>query len=115
MRISDWSSDMCSSDLSTRCRINVGGEAVKQHFLDVSEFVGLQHLMDRSQADLVAGSIKVCFSLSFRDVGFADFACRRYEPRRSEEQTSELQSLMRSSYAVFCLKKKKRKKKKDRE
>src|SRR3546814_2432834 len=30
--------------------------------------------------------------------------------RRSEEHTSELQSLMRSSYAVFCLKKKKRKK-----
>src|SRR3546814_1160242 len=32
---------------------------------------------------------------------------RRYFPRRSEEQTSELQSLMRNSYAVFCLQKKK--------
>src|SRR3546814_10710832 len=31
---------------------------------------------------------------------------RRNEPRRSEEHTSELQSLMRISYAVFCLKKK---------
>src|SRR3546814_4689053 len=36
--------------------------------------------------------------------GFAD---ELVEPRRSEEHTSELQSLMRSSYAVFCLKKKK--------
>src|SRR3546814_9468930 len=36
---------------------------------------------------------------------------RRFDrdPRRSEEHTSELQSLMRISYAVFCLKKKKRK------
>src|SRR3546814_2037881 len=31
---------------------------------------------------------------------------RRHEPARSEEHTSELQSLMRISYAVFCLKKK---------
>src|SRR3546814_10199735 len=34
---------------------------------------------------------------------------RRWRPRRSEEHTSELQSLMRISYAVFCLKKKKHK------
>src|SRR3546814_7125718 len=35
--------------------------------------------------------------------------CRRGKARRSEEHTSELQSLMRISYAVFCLKKKKNK------
>src|SRR3546814_4187913 len=35
-------------------------------------------------------------------------AARRGETRRSEEHTSELQSLMRISYAAFCLKKKKR-------
>src|SRR3546814_2122404 len=34
------------------------------------------------------------------------WGAKRVEPRRSEEHTSELQSLMRSSYAVFCLKKK---------
>src|SRR3546814_10434686 len=34
----------------------------------------------------------------------------KVEPQRSEEQTSELQSLMRISYAVFCLKKQKTKK-----
>src|SRR3546814_3910154 len=33
-------------------------------------------------------------------------ARRRFQPQRSEEHTSELQSLMRISYAVFCLKKK---------
>src|SRR3546814_4959720 len=35
---------------------------------------------------------------------------RQYDDRRSEEHTSELQSLMRISYAVFCLKKKKKEK-----
>src|SRR3546814_16217286 len=40
--------------------------------------------------------------------------CAREEAERSEEHTSELQSLMRISYAVFCLKKKKNKKKKYR-
>src|SRR3546814_1814526 len=40
-------------------------------------------------------------------------AVGRYYPRRSEEHTSELQSLMRISYAVFCLKKKKTKKKRN--
>src|SRR3546814_1510736 len=35
--------------------------------------------------------------------------CRTRSPRRSEEHTSELQSLMRISYAVFCLKKKNKK------
>src|SRR3546814_1000790 len=39
----------------------------------------------------------------------SDEACARYRLSRSEEHTSELQSLMRNSYAVFCLKKKKNK------
>src|SRR3546814_8809577 len=37
----------------------------------------------------------------------------RFRPNRSEEHTSELQSLMRNSYAVFCLKKKQKQKKKN--
>src|SRR3546814_6081668 len=37
----------------------------------------------------------------------ADSVDRKFQQRRSEEHTSELQSLMRNSYAVFCLKKKK--------
>src|SRR6056297_3797464 len=43
---------------------------------------------------------------------YAVFCLRSEERRRSEEHTSELQSLRRISYAVFCLKKKKKKKKK---
>src|SRR3546814_3026653 len=38
-----------------------------------------------------------------------DIACKGFVDVRSEEHTSELQSLMRTSYAVFCLKKKKNK------
>src|SRR3546814_9969260 len=44
---------------------------------------------------------------TFRNVG----TIHKYKDKRSEEHTSELQSLMRISYAVFCLKKKKKKKK----
>src|SRR3546814_5851241 len=40
-------------------------------------------------------------------VAFCPLAARKISPTRSEEHTSELQSLMRISYAVFCLKKKK--------
>src|SRR3546814_8163528 len=95
MRISDWSSDVCSSDLVARpapcpnahscprpCR--VPRTAFRQ---------------TRGRAGCpVAGSAR---------------AESRTPPRaptaRSEEHTSELQSLMRISYAVFCLKKKKKK------
>src|SRR3546814_5273935 len=46
--------------------------------------------------------------------GFGHLAgFRRRTPQRSEEHTSELQSLMRNSYAVFCLKKKKQKTKRE--
>src|SRR3546814_8774903 len=45
-----------------------------------------------------------------RDPRFRGALCRKSGPLRSEEHTSELQSLMRISYAVFCLKKKKNKK-----
>src|SRR3546814_4633931 len=42
----------------------------------------------------------------YRKQGFVDIGTRRFNVGRSEEHTSELQSLMRISYAVFCLKKK---------
>src|SRR3546814_8601594 len=43
-----------------------------------------------------------------RGCKLAGYLCGRHKRSRSEEHTSELQSLMRISYAVFCLKKKKR-------
>src|SRR3546814_1059160 len=48
--------------------------------------------------------------LSPRFIPWAGLASTPTSPKRSEEHTSELQSLMRISYAVFCLKKKKKKK-----
>src|SRR3546814_3316815 len=80
MRISDWSSDVCSSDLNRQVAAVVEEE--------VAVDVGREH------PDAVA-ALEV-------DVA------RRRDLQRSEEHTSELQSLMRISYAVFCLKKKKK-------
>src|SRR3546814_6805184 len=78
MRISDWSSDVCSSDL--------------QWLLCLTLWVVLRgHILSM---------------LPRTD-------CSQGEKPRSEEHTSELQSLMRISYAVFCLKKKKKTKKKE--
>src|SRR3546814_1124105 len=92
MRISDWSSDVCSSDLSLAggrqcdalrlfgCR----GDA-RQRFRAARRRLPLHRPFRRRPPRGAAA-----------DAG----------PLRSEEHTSELQSLMRISYAVFCLKKK---------
>src|SRR3546814_4827844 len=103
MRISDWSSDVCSSDLRP---VVLALDALLdpqllRRILDV-------HVFDRDRTavglleplhDLPQGR-----GLEAEDVVDED----RPVPvvRRSEEHTSELQSLMRISYAVFCLKKK---------
>src|SRR3546814_5855923 len=113
MRISDWSSDVCSSDLflmtdpATRfgvessrptprhgkCALDVLrrlqprqidvacalGRWVNNHGLSIRRWLRQLSLLDRQRQDVLG---------------------------RSEEHTSELQSLMRISYAVFCLKKK---------
>src|SRR3546814_7690416 len=91
MRISDWSSDVCSSDLS----------------LDADRTARRR---GRSTNDRLFG-----FSRSGVEPSAADGPARGRlcaDDRRSEEHTSELQSLMRISYAVFCLKKKKQYQKK---
>src|SRR3546814_4136239 len=105
MRISDWSSDVCSSDL-TRCRLQH-----PENVLDVPArgFSGIDHQdiavkLFKDDHRIVAGEGRGQVEQDGR--GFASFAeCLAHE--RSEEHTSELQSLMRISYAVFCLKKKK--------
>src|SRR3546814_4541660 len=91
MRISDWSSDVCSSDLHGT------GHGVGS-FLSVHE--GPQRIATFGGGDepLQPGMI-----LS-NEPGY--YKTGEYGIR-SEEHTSELQSLMRISYAVFCLKKKK--------
>src|SRR3546814_9794384 len=80
MRISDWSSDVCSSDLLEH------GLSLEVHPSGIGPLVQAK---DRHMNKVfLAGRIT------------SDIT-------RSEEHTSELQSLMRISYAVFCLKKKK--------
>src|SRR3546814_10740186 len=97
MRISDWSSDVCSSDLFTHIHSK---RSVARHGTENRRWrcSGIRWRMaacsDASRAATKAASPAAC-SHSRRPHG------------RSEEHTSELQSLMRISYAVFCLKKKK--------
>src|SRR3546814_4329149 len=96
MRISDWSSDVCSSDLPQVAREG-GLPCPILHGLCTYGFAGRA---------LMAG---LCGSRADR---ITRLDCRFTAPvypgdeLRSEEHTSELQSLMRISYAVFCLKKK---------
>src|SRR3546814_9548204 len=93
MRISDWSSDVCSSDL--------------QEFIDAIErdvrWLGfdwgdhLYHASDYFETLYAWAEHLIRTGKAYVDDQTAE--------ERSEEHTSELQSLMRISYAVFCLKK----------
>src|SRR3546814_10380530 len=120
MRISDWSSDVCSSDLHAdgddvgagqarglqvrlQAGLQVGNRVVRQPahvgaagFVAQHQRIGLR-AVQQAQRDAGIGRMEQR-ALSFDEV-----------PARSEEHTSELQSLMRISYAVFCLKKTKNK------
>src|SRR3546814_9187766 len=98
MRISDWSSDVCSSDLQD--------PLIQPSIFVIAGLFRADRRCARHHDDLIAGG------------ELHHFARREERPRRlrardhqvteprSEEHKSELQSLMRISYAVFCLKKK---------
>src|SRR3546814_7477142 len=113
MRISDWSSDVCSSDLHLRA---VGKCIELEHPNRAVPDDGAGLLQDGSQLLRRIGSniqnlVVVGHFARRLDCGggrgaelFGADHIRRYG--RSEEHTTELQSLMRISYAVFCLKKK---------
>src|SRR3546814_6766271 len=99
MRISDWSSDVCSSDLAARLGF-AGGEAAPR-CTRVGQGDGHAPAGD---GDMAADPAGVALAPTVGPaVGLAPLRL----VVRSEEHTSELQSLMRISYAVFCLKKKK--------
>src|SRR3546814_3569623 len=110
MRISDWSSDVCSSDLaaSRSCRYSL---------LEALQVAGLLAVLargggarggrtDRTQrrvfraAEIESKGAALPVGAALRQV----LQVGRLAGDRSEEHTSELQSLMRISYAVFCLK-----------
>src|SRR3546814_7778394 len=120
MRISDWSSDVCSSDLAAPARQVPRKEQPPrlQPSDDIDTSLGVARVVDEYAACLHA--VPACFGLrdqrrhgcqgGWAMIGLADFRLREglgEERFRSEEHTSELQSLMRISYAVFCLKQKK--------
>src|SRR3546814_5540047 len=63
-------------------------------------------VVEHREADAETRNRSLVHELGNDDVGQAAFSFNRTGCRRSEEHTSELQSLMRISYAVFCLKKK---------
>src|SRR3546814_8152838 len=141
MRISDWSSDVCSSDLWHRCDICLAiSLSWRKGSLQAAYTNGIdRHLISARQSEenavrliefccrgVQAGTRPLNNSSTVSinwllDVsrGFEDVAERCSDQidhgdegmgvsvARSEEHTSELQSLLRISYAVFCLKKKK--------
>src|SRR3546814_2965183 len=110
MRISDWSSDVCSSDL----RFVGDGTAVDDDEVvlvrrEVPHCHALGGIQAAAQGDhLGAAHPRVSRSISpvKTCVAGPDMRMRPPGSQRSEEHTSELQSLMRTSYAVFCLKQK---------
>src|SRR3546814_4154538 len=120
MRISDWSSDVCSSDLAKIDRRDAEIDLQGMQALQVDDV--LAHIDIVADADLLEAEHAVERRLDLRLVEHGFFqrdGClvgltlrEGLVPRdtgagvpaeRSEEHTSELQSLMRISYAVFCV------------
>src|SRR3546814_7897051 len=110
MRISDWSSDVCSSDLEGPGLL----DAIADEALDIEDCVIRTDIPQLSVLPAGARSHDDTELLASDRAGalldalVADDLRRILVFDRSEEHTSELQSLMRISYAVFCLKKKKK-------
>src|SRR3546814_3330788 len=106
MRISDWSSYVCSSDRNAIHLKPVRPEPVEGPFFLFKRRRREERCFDKlstngSEAGLLRHRrLDRRLALLARGIGF--------DRLRSEEHTSELQSLMRISYAVFCLKKKKK-------
>src|SRR3546814_4141930 len=127
MRISDWSSDVCSSDLTgalarTDTRIGIGVQQEVRHNLLFNAGLSWRQTDYRGTSDqtqrIWGGNVEAEYLLNrhlsiaamgwykHRNSDAPDEDYERFraglELRKSEEHTSELQSLMRISYAVFC-------------
>src|SRR3546814_10391749 len=99
MRISDWSSDVCSSDLE-QDQVTVLTVAASEDDRRDRRLFHFQLLVD----ECLLGTRDPEMG---RHLRINAHNRRHCQPDRSEEHKSELQSLMRISYAVFCLTKKK--------
>src|SRR3546814_9022394 len=142
MRISDWSSDVCSSDLQDRGRHDRDHHCVLDRHKAAkgppgqrlhagsragARIEGLELDKGKARVLAAAGEVEATHRHHRRDVLrlvlqqvvahlgqhrlralHAGIGRQLHLDERSEEHTSELQSLMRISYAVFCLKKKKK-------
>src|SRR3546814_5498134 len=125
MRISDWSSDVCSSDLDVRLAgLGILDRDMPFAFFQMHVFPLRQHqlgLAHQGHQDQLEGDLELAADVGslhgaqelpdfvrrqcpVAGGGAVDVPHRQGHDRRSEEHTSELQSLMRISYAVFCLK-----------
>src|SRR3546814_7690415 len=122
MRISDWSSDVCSSDLLRQGRVDGRGKGVDElgpfgaeQPQGAAAMLAEMPLGRAGMGARLAGAFYFCvvdgYVSSPPDLHGPGVAAQvdgiPAATLRSEEHTSELQSLMRISYAVFCLKKKK--------
>src|SRR3546814_5714410 len=120
MRISDWSSDVCSSDLKLNhahpvspirsTSMKLRGRQVMEPGPPMSAHSdrGIPIILRYNKSQTVSRSMSICSKTPFLS-GACFAVIERSLPSRgirSEEHTSELQSLMRISYAVFCLQKK---------
>src|SRR3546814_3653470 len=118
MRISDWSSDVCSSDLlfcikrSQLLLVDLSDTCSGKliHYPEAIElgvagdFAASDGALDRGVDDFQSGN-GICLRDYDGQWPLSPFWIWHRDHRRSEEHTSELQSLMRISYAVFCLQK----------
>src|SRR3546814_7235245 len=123
MRISDWSSDVCSSDLTSRIRpcslaarapssqtVSTNLTSRPRPLLWLQSTQGLSPTVTYGKQTPGGGPSNTPLTALARGacarIAATAAACTAIT--RSEEHTSELQSLMRISYAVFCLKKTKK-------
>src|SRR3546814_1373554 len=119
MRISDWSSDVCSSDLAATqhpgafgCILQAfpAGEAGREHH--APDAICPERINGNGSGKSAVDAARQTQDDSGKAIAVHIIAEAKHHRAidRSEEHTSELQSLMRISYAVFCLKKKNRRK-----
>src|SRR3546814_3946450 len=126
MRISDWSSDVCSSELAYDFTTAAGAQALNDHARNNDPFAEVGKVQVAVDVSSVIRASKDSFRIAWTERRYQDaslietarwsaiLTVTQVPPRtpdalrrnRSEEYTSELQSLKRISYAVFCLKKK---------
>src|SRR3546814_7129843 len=108
MRISDWSSDVCSSDLDRVAQVRVGRRERRGEGHDAARRFGAEISVSPAWwPGAVRPFPAADFLMLYSPLSVRAELVEAPSFFRSEEHTSELQSLMRISYAVFCLKKKK--------